>query len=126
MQYRSDISGTLAKKLEKLLLYDVVFTTRKLKTCLPSLKCRIPAELQSNVVHEIKCPGCDASYAGQTVRHLTTRMREHAAQSTPVGNHTKLCCNLLPCDIVKIIDKCGTQSKLLTFEALHIARGNRH
>ena len=74
------------------------------------------------MVYEIKCSGCDASYVGQTVRHLTTRMREDVAETTPIDNHMKHGFNLLPRDTVKIIDKYGTQNNLLTLEALYIAK----
>ena len=49
--------------------------TQKDEKIMPSLKPRIPHMLQSNVVYQITCPGCNSSYVGETVRHLSRRFR---------------------------------------------------
>ncbi|EFN62516.1 hypothetical protein EAG_03655, partial [Camponotus floridanus] len=36
-----------------------------------------PKLKENNVVYRIDCNNCDASYVGQTKRHLETRLREH-------------------------------------------------
>ena len=91
-----------------------IFTTRKVKTCLPSLKTSFARELRSKVVYKL-----------QTVRHLATRVDEHRKGDSPVGQH------LLECNKEvggtaelksEIIDQTANTHKLLTLEALHIWR----
>ena len=43
-----------------------IITLRKMRTCLPSLKCTVKKNLKSRVVCKIMCPGCNACYIGQT------------------------------------------------------------
>ena len=101
-----------------------MFTMRKMKTALPTLKSKIPKLLQSHVVYEIICPGCKSSYVGQTARHLTTRLCEHSRDSSHMGTHLKIChrSEKFGKGNIKIIDKTSNPVKLLTLEALHIAR----
>ena len=68
----------------------MIFTLRKLKTVLPSLKPPIDQLLKSKVVYQIKCPGCNASYVGQTSRHLTIRLNEYIRKA-PVKEHFQKC-----------------------------------
>ena len=42
-----------------------------------SCKDSIPKFLQSSVVYQITCAGCNACYIGKTKRHLKTRIEEH-------------------------------------------------
>ena len=41
--------------------------------------------LQSLVVYEFSCAGCNARYVGQTARHLKTRIAEHRGVSPRTG-----------------------------------------
>ena len=100
--------------------------TRKLKTCLPSLKTTVPKMLLSNVVYKLTCPSCTASYVGQTVRHVQQRVREHLGNKGIMKSHFDLC-NIDPVSIqdyqfVTILDKANRLSKLLTLEALYITQ----
>ena len=119
LQYRGQKSDELAKKVRKFGV-SVVFTTRKLKTALPSLKSAIPKLLQSHVVYHITCSSCNASYVGQTARHLTTRLKEHSRPSTNVGSHLATFETTMENAEVKILDKSPNLNKLLTLEALYI------
>ena len=49
LQYRGNISNEFVKKLNKIHPVQTVFTTRKLKSCLPSLKSSIGKDLKSHV-----------------------------------------------------------------------------
>ena len=128
MQYRGTKSDKFAKKLKRACNATVIFTTRKMKTALPSLKSPIPKLLLSNVVYQITCPGCQSSYVGQTTRHLTTRIQEHSRVGehlkTPshVGEHLKNCNATMDDAEIKVIDRTTNAAKLLTLEALHISR----
>ena len=68
-----------------------VYTTRKLKTALPSLKPRVDKNLTSNVVYKIKCSGCSSCYVGMTCRHLVTRIKEYFLPSGVMSKHLKTC-----------------------------------
>ena len=91
MQYRGSIFDRFARSVRGVVPSNIVFTTRKLETALPSLKTPIPNELRSRVVYEIRCPRCHSSYAGQTSRHLMTRQEEHSKPDSPVGKHFRDC-----------------------------------
>ena len=91
VQYRGNHSQTLAKKVRDITNALIVFTTRKLKTCMPSLKSSFSSELKSKVVYRLECCGCKSIYVGQTVRHLTKRIEEHRKEDTPVGQHIRQC-----------------------------------
>ena len=49
----------------------LVFITRKLRSCLPTLKSSFDRDLKSHVLNEIKCNECGSIYTGQTRRHDT-------------------------------------------------------
>ena len=50
----------------------------KLRQYGSALKELVSLLLRSRVVHEDSCVGCNALYIEKTVRHLTTRLREHS------------------------------------------------
>ena len=87
MQYRGNPSQLLAAKFRLISVAQIIFTTRKLITCLPSLKTSFARELRSKVVYNLTCSGCNSTYVGQTVRHLATRVDEHRKGDSPVGQH---------------------------------------
>ena len=88
LTYRGKPTENLAKSFRKLNApCKVIMTTRKLKTCLPSLKPTVPKMLLSNVVYKLTCPGCESSYVGQTVRHVQRRLREHLGNNGTIKIH---------------------------------------
>ena len=91
VQYRGNHSQTLEKKVRDITNALIIFTTRKLKTFMPSLKSSFSSELKSKVVYRLECCGCKSIYVGQTVRHLTTRIEEHRKEDTPVEQHIRQC-----------------------------------
>ena len=66
LQYRGNICNEFVKKLNKIHPVQTIFTTRKLKSCLPSLKSSFDKDLKSHVVYELICNGCKSIYVGQT------------------------------------------------------------
>ena len=54
----------------------LVFTTFKLRN-LFSVKDSVHRELRSRVIYKFTCACCNACYIGETVRHFSTRVREH-------------------------------------------------
>ena len=97
----------------------VVFSLRKLKTILLSLKPKIENHLKSRVVYQIKCSNCDACYVGQTSQHLITHIKEHA-NSNLAGGHFRKCNVELLMDNVSIITSAKTIAQLMIREALVI------
>ena len=76
--------------------------------------------LQSNVVYEIKCTGCNSSYVGQTTRHLQKRLKEYTGNTGPMKSHFDVC-NMTPDQsTVNILGKANSLPKLLILEALFI------
>ena len=74
VQYRGKCSEDYARALHRCSApCAVIFTIRKLKTTLPSLKPCIEKMIRSGVVYQIKCPRCNSCYVGQTSRHLQSR-----------------------------------------------------
>ena len=69
----------------------VVYTTRQLKTLLPSLKPAVEKDLKSCVIYKLNCPFCKKCYVGQTARHVVTRSREHINNEGPVKSHLEEC-----------------------------------
>ena len=122
VQYRGKLSEKFEGALKRLdAPCKVIFTLRKLKTCLPSLKPHVDVSLRSKVVYKIKCPCCNACYVGQTSRHLLCRVREHKRRSSPVGSHFVACNTELTMENVKIIaSTLKSITYLMTLEALFI------
>ena len=121
VQYRGKVSENYEKSLKKIgAPCKVIFTIRKLKTVLPTLKSEIPKVLKSGVVYNITCSRCKSCYVGQTARHLQTRIKEHSRQSSILGNHFKQCNSVLTMDDVSILATAKTIHKLLVLEALFI------
>ena len=118
------MSDIFAKRLQNCGI-STIFTTRKLRTCLPTLKTDFPRYLTSRVFYEISCPGCNSCHVGKTVRHLITRKIEHRRDSAPVGSHLKECGADKAAVEARILDRCldtNKTNKRLTIERLHISR----
>ena len=64
VQYRGNQSQYFANRLRKLTNVQRVFTTRKLESCLPSLKSAFSNDLKSRVVYKLSCSGCTSAYVG--------------------------------------------------------------
>ena len=58
VQYRSNQSQCFPSRLQRLTSAQVVFTTRKLESCLHSLKSAFADDLKSRVVYKLSCSGC--------------------------------------------------------------------
>ena len=65
----------LCKRFCKNAKVELVFTGDKLR---PTFMCKdsYPSVLSSKVVYKFLCTSCNASYVGQTHRHLITRINE--------------------------------------------------
>ena len=92
LQCRGNLTQWFREKIRKVAEINVIYTTRKLKTCLPTLKSAFDKSLKSHVVYEITCCGCNSTYVGQTCRPITTRIIEHQKADSPVGQRVSECC----------------------------------
>ena len=122
VEYRGKVSEKFQQSLMKCSApVKVIFTMRKLRSVMPSLKPMVDQSLRSGIVYKISCPRCDACYVGQTTRHLLIRTKEHERKNAPVGSHLSRCNGSVKIDDV-IILAASTRSisHLLTLEALFI------
>ena len=125
MDYRGVVSDRFAKNIRKAVQScNIYFTTRKLRTCLTSLKSPVPETLKSHVVYNICCPACNGIYIGQTTRHLFQRVKEHARRGSPVSEHFKKCGKEVSMEDVEIIATETHERTLLALEAVYIRRRN--
>ena len=122
VQYRGNITQNIASRLKKLCDIQIIFTTRKLRTCLPTLKSPFDKNLKSHVVYKITCKGCSSIYVGQTSRDVTTRISEHQKKDSPVGQHLVECCGTTHNVKWEILDACRGVEKLMKIEAIYIKR----
>jgi hypothetical protein len=115
------IIGKFCKENVKI---KVIFTPFKIGSMF-STKDLIPRSLKSQVVYKFTCPGCNASYIGETNRHLSTRIKEHLSsdKSSHIYKHLveSQDCKLLSNDNCFIVlDQAQTKYQLKLKEALHI------
>ena len=86
------------KKIQRCLTvpvnFIVIYDTKKCSYFL-SNKDKIPNLSKSNVVYEVKCPGCSATYIGKTERCLQSRLSEHINPTkSAIGQHFHNCQHL--------------------------------
>ena len=102
----------------------LVFSTFKLRNMF-SVKDSLPQGLRSRVVYKFLCAGCNASYIGETTRHLCTRVREHllSDKSSHVYRHlqsSRACHDSCDTECFTILDSAASKFKIKIKEALHI------
>ena len=98
------------------------FLTRKLRSCISTLKLAFDRDLKSHVVYKTKCIGCGSIFVGQTSRHVTTRITEHQKKDSQLGQHLVECFGATNDTDWKILDACRTVEKLMTIEAIYISK----
>lgn len=126
--YYSELTNRRLKSLIKRFCIDLevklVFSSYKIKN-LFSFKDPIPSELQSCVVYQFTCAGCNSRYIGETSRHLSTRIKEHISsdKKSHIFKHFKTspnCKSLYSPSCFEIIDSSNLSTTLKLKEALHI------
>ena len=103
----------------------LIFTTCKLRDFFSNKDKLVSFSHASNVVYEFVCASCNASYVGETERHLSTRIREHYKdKNSHIYQHLnasvdcKRACNNSNC--FSILDRASTKHQLRIKEGLHI------
>ena len=90
-----------------------------------SVKGSVPKCLKFFVVYIFKCPGCNASYIGETARHLTTRIKEHLETDpkSHIFKHldtNRKCKELCNAECFEIIDSATSSYRLKLKEGMDI------
>ncbi|XP_011883688.1 PREDICTED: uncharacterized protein LOC105570848, partial [Vollenhovia emeryi] len=89
LPYIKGSSENIAHKLKKCGLNTVYTIPKKLNTTITKGKDRLADEKRTDIVYRILCENCNASYIGQTKRHLATRIKEHFNDiKKDVDNHS--------------------------------------
>ncbi|XP_011861774.1 PREDICTED: uncharacterized protein LOC105558604 [Vollenhovia emeryi] len=87
--YINGISEEIGRILSKFNM-NIVFTVpKKLDVIIRKGKDKIINTKQTELVYKIDCINCDATYIGQTKRHIATRIKEHCNDiKKPTSNHS--------------------------------------
>ena len=122
VKYRGNFTQNFASRLKKLCDLQIIFTTRKLRTCLPNLKSSFDNNLKSHVELKVTCSGCSSIYVGQSSGHFTTRILEHQKTDSLVRQHVVEYCGTELNIEWEILDVCRRVEKLMTIEAIYIKK----
>ena len=101
-----------------------MFSSFKISALL-SMKDRVTFDLRSYAVYKFACGSCKADYIGRTMRHLSTRIKEHldTDKKSHVYKHlneSQRCKSLSNNDCFSILDYPLTQYSLSIKEGMHI------
>ena len=69
----------------------------------------------------------NSTYIGKTIRHLATRVKEHATSSSAIKEHLSSCTTCkdnYSCNSFKVIDSANSDFEASIKEALHIKHRN--
>ena len=87
--YIKGLSERLLRILKNHGLHVLYTVPKSLDCVIRRGKDRLDCFKQTNLVYKINCGNCDATYIGQTKRHLETRIKEHKADiKKHVSNHS--------------------------------------
>ena len=82
---------------------------------------------KAGVVYQVDCKECDASYIGQTGRHLRERLKEHKSalekgytQNSGIAEHAYSAHHEISWDTVQVLDQESDNNRRLVRESLHI------
>ena len=114
----------LCKRFCKSLKVKLVFTSEKLR-CAFSTKDPYQSEHLSKVVYKFVCASCNASYVGQTCRHLATRIDEHFGKDKKSHIYQHLmssedCLDKCSKDCFFVLHTANTKHQLRIKESLYI------
>ena len=135
LQIRTQISRLCSSAFPHLNIRFVFRPTLRLSQ-LFAFKDKIPNALRSCVVYSFTCRSCSATYLGQTVRHLHTRVSQHLGVSLLTGSkssnptmssilsHLDSSGHSASLNDFKIISCCSSPDELLIRESLLITNSN--
>lgn len=87
----------------------------------------IPGGLRTRVVYKFALSGSNASYVGETVRHVSTRVKEHLAsdRASQIFKHlqnSEHCRSWCSADCFHVLDHASTSFQLKHGVSLYISR----
>ena len=108
----------------KVLSIKIILTPFKVADMF-NVKDPIPKSLKSFVVYKFVCPDCNACYIGETIRHLSSRIKEHLETNKKSHIFERLvndetCKAFSTENCFAIIDSAATPFRLKLKEAMHI------
>lgn len=127
-EYSNHVSRRIKKLVSKFCVKDtriqIIFTPFKIASCF-SLKDRPLFSLKANVVYKFDCASCNASYVGETSRHLSVRINEHLQKdkSSHIYKHlnaSQACKDLCSNDCFSILDTATSKYQLKIKEGMYI------
>ena len=104
-------------------IIKIIFSTFKLAS-LFSTKDKVPYGLKSYVIYKFLCAGCNASFVGETYRHISTRTHEHLKtdKSSNIYWHLKnlQCKSIFDDNCFSILDLARTKYTLKLKKGMYI------
>ena len=127
LPYVRGISEAVRRILRPLGVRVTFKPTITLKQLLVKPKDQVPDRERANVVYQVPCANCPATYVGQTGRRLNQRLREHrrAVESGDCANsalaeHAWGCHHPVDWDHLRVLDGHPHLYQRLTLESVHI------
>ena len=85
--YYPHVNKQISSILHRHSVSSACTSNKNLRNLLSSTKSRQPALQTSNVIYQIPCKDCSATYRGQTSRPLLKRISEHQRYTRPAYSH---------------------------------------
>ena len=85
--YYPHVNKQISSILHRHSVSSACTSNKNLRDLLSSTKSRQPALQTSNVIYQIPCKDCSATYCGQTSRPLHKRISEHERYTRPAYSH---------------------------------------
>jgi len=128
--YVSSVANKFIQFFKNITFCKLAFScSNKLNRFIKVHKDALPISSLSNVVYQINCMDCDATYVGQTKRTLYTRVSEHRshlkrnpAQNSVITDHRVNFKHDFDWDKVKVLDKETNYNKRLISEMIFIKK----
>ena len=86
--YYPHVNRQISSILQRHSVSSACTSNKNLRDLLSSTKSRQPASQTSNVIYQIPCKDCSATYCGQTSRPLHKRTAEHERYTRPAYSHS--------------------------------------
>ena len=127
-EYSNLVSRRINALIKRLCKKDtkirIIFTPFKIGNCF-SLKDRPLFSLKANVVYRFVCASCNASYVGETSRHLSVRINEHlnTDKSSHIFKHLRAnqaCKDQCNNNCFSVLDTASSKYQLKIKEGMHI------
>lgn len=77
LPYIKNLSDNISRTIKKTSLKLIYTIPKKLDKLIKRGKDKLSKTDKTDIVYKIDCNKCDATYIGQTKRHLNTRIKEH-------------------------------------------------